>query len=152
MKVLARLFLFLAVVNSSPAQQPPPSTPQEPTDVAILKFSWARERLPGWENNPFGPSFETYDAMRARIDNERKLQLARNAANKAEVGRRETDAKTLSDARAPKEKPKSMERPRDGYRYKIVVHNGSAKTISAVDWDYVFYDPISQQEISRRQF
>lgn len=149
MRSLAILLLISTAPAVLKAQQPPAA--RESEDVSVVRFSWRKERLPGWENNPFGPSFETYDAMRARQDNERRLQQARNAGNKAEVARRERDAKVIEDASAPKDSQKT-ERPRDGYRYKILVRNNGAKTIKLIDWDYVFLDPETQAEVERHLF
>lgn len=143
------LLLFSGVPDILRARQS--SSIQEPADVAVVKFSWRKERLPGWENNPFGPSFETYDAMRARLDNERRIQQARNAGNKTELGKRESAAKMVEDASLPKNTQKA-ERPRDGYRYKVLVNNNGTKTIKLVDWDYIFFDPNTLAEVTRYQF
>ncbi|HEY0384846.1 MAG TPA: hypothetical protein VGC64_02490 [Pyrinomonadaceae bacterium] len=122
-----------------------------PVDTVVLKFSWSKERLPGWENNPFGPSFETYDDMRARVSDERRLQDARNSGKKAEASRIERDAQAREDATKKKVVTKE-ERARDGYRYKVTIKNTGAKTIKSIDWDYVFFDPATHQESARHQF
>jgi hypothetical protein len=149
----AIVILLLATVTSAAlrAQQPPTPDPQGPPDVAVVKFTWRKERIPGWENSQFGPSFETYDAMRERVENERRIQQARNAGNKAEVSRRESAAKMQEEAKFSKG-AKVTERPRDGYRYKVQIRNDGAKTIKLVDWDYVFFDPNTRQEVARHQF
>jgi hypothetical protein len=152
---MLKLALLLLISGTAAAQQaqppPPPSGPQGPEDVAVVKFSWRKERVPGWENRALGTSAETYDAMRARIENERRIQAARNAGNKAELGRRESAAKMLEDANTPKGS-KSAGPPRDGYRYKVTVSNAGTKTVKLIDWDYVFLDPTTRQEVARRQF
>jgi hypothetical protein len=38
------------------------------------------------------------------------------------------------------------------YVYKVTIQNNSPKTISAIDWDYVFIDPATQQEVARHRF
>ncbi|HEX7176228.1 MAG TPA: hypothetical protein VF240_13280 [Pyrinomonadaceae bacterium] len=148
-----KLALLLLISGVSVAQQtptPPPGS-QGPEDVAVVKFSWRKERVPGWENRQFSTSVESYDAMRARVDNERRIQQARNTGNKAELGRREDAARMLEDANSPKDL-KNTGPPRDGYRYKVIVSNAGTKTVKLIDWDYVFLDPNTRQEISRRQF
>lgn len=147
---LALLLLISGLPAAQQAQQPQPVA-QGPEDVAVVKFSWRKERVPGWENRQFGTSGETYDAMRARVDNERRIQAARNSGNKAELGRRESAAKMLEDANAPKGS-KDAGPPRDGYRYKVTVSNAGTKTVKLIDWDYVFLDPNTRQEVARRQF
>lgn len=148
MRVLSILLLLATLPVGQKSQQPIKTG--EPAALTVVSFSWRKERLPGWEKTSANSSFETYDAMRARIENERRIQQARNTGNNAEVGRREGAAKMLEDAVA-KEAQKA-ERPRDGYRYKVMLANTSSKTVSLVDWDYVFLDPNTQEVIARHQF
>ena len=147
---LALLLLIPGLSAARQAQQPPAGA-QGPEDVSVVKFSWRKERVPGWENRQFSSSVESYDAMRARIDNERRIQQARNAGNKAELGRREDAAKMLENANSPKDS-QNAKPPRDGYRYKVLVSNAGTKTVRLIDWDYVFLDPNTRQEVARRQF
>jgi hypothetical protein len=148
-KALTSLFLLLGIVVCVQAQGS--SAAGAATDTLVLKFSWTKERLPGWENNPFGPSFETYDDMRVRVSDERRLQDARNSGKKAEASRIERDTQAREDATRKKIVSK-QERPRDGYRYKVTIKNTGAKTIKSIDWDYVFFDPASHGEAARHQF
>jgi len=152
----ATLILLLLTFTSAALQAqeatPGPQTTTPPSEVAVVKFSWRKERIPGWENNRLGPSFETYEAMRERVMNERRIQQARNSGNKGEAGRREDAAKMAEDARYSKDKKQDTERPRDGYRYKVQLRNDGAKTIKTIDWDYVFLDPDTRQEVARHQF
>ena len=156
MKTAVILLLTLAATVSAKAQQPT-LTPQHGAgeagrlEVTVVKFGWRKERLPGWETNPFGQSFETYEARRQRLDNERRMQHARNTGNKPEQFKREAVAKTIEDATAPKN-AKKEERPRDGYRYTMVVKNAGAKVIKQIDWDYVFLDAQTGAEVARHRF
>jgi hypothetical protein len=149
MRAIVILLLFTLTSVAPQARQG--GAPEGPPDVAVVKFNWRKERLPGWENERFGAPVETYDAMRARVDNERRIQQARNTGNKAEVGRRESAAKVVDDAKYSKD-DKPAERPRDGYRYKVQVRNDGPKTIKEVDWDYVFLDPDTRAEVARHLF
>ena len=38
------------------------------------------------------------------------------------------------------------------YTYEIAVHNSSPKVIREIDWDYVFTDSETGEELGRRQF
>jgi len=145
--------VFLLLISMLPAAQQPRQLPgaQVPADAAVGTFSWRKERLPGWEKESLGSSVETYEAMKARVDNERRIQLARNAGNKAELGRRESAAKMLEDASLPKDSQR-VQRPRDGYRYKVLLTNTGSKTIRIIDWDYIFLDPDTGEEVARHQF
>ena len=148
----ATVILLLVTLTSVALQaQQAASAPEGPPGVEVVKFTWRKERIPGWENNRIGSPPENYDAMRDRVDNERRIQQARNAGNKAEVGRRETAAKIVEDAKHQKDPPKT-ERPRDGYRYKVRIRNDGAKAIKLVDWDYVFLDPDTRKEVGRQLF
>ena len=150
MKVIVMLLLFMAASVASQAQQATLDL-QDPSDVAIVKFTWRKEFLPGWENNRFGQSVETPDTRRERLESERRIQQARNLGNKAELGKRESAAKMLEDAKFPKGS-KNTERPRDGYRYEVQIRNTGAKTIKLIDWDYIFLDPDTLKEVARHQF
>ena len=147
MRILFLLLLVSALPGSHQVQQPAKA---DETPLTVVSFSWRKERLPGWEKGALGSSVETYDAMRERSENERRIQQARNSGNKAELGRREGAAKMLEDAVA--KDSQKLQRPRDGYRYKVVLSNTSSKSISSVDWDYFFVDPNKNEVIARHQF
>jgi hypothetical protein len=93
--------------------------------------------------------------MIARIQNERQMQQARNAGDKASLSRTEGSAKQIERATLnakDKDAKKKSDPPRFGYRYKVLVRNSGAKAIKAIDWDYVFHDADTQNEIARHQF
>jgi len=150
MKTLAGIFFIGLLAVTSQAQQT--TVQQELPDVAILKISWSKERIPGWENNSFGQSYETYETMRTRIADERLLQDAKNRNDKREVARLERNVKVRDDAALNNKKARETPPPRDGYRYKVSLKNTGAKTIKVIDWDYVFLDPETKNEIARHQF
>ena len=56
-------------------------------------------------------------------------------------------AATVTDKTA-----KSKERPRFGYRYKVRLKNLTEKKIKSIDWDYVFIEPNTQNEVARHEF
>ncbi len=149
MKFLTSLFLLVGLTMVAKAQTVPSTLPA-PTDILILKQSWAEERVPGWEKVPNGP--EPFDVMMERVANEQRMQQARNARNPGAITRSEREAKLIEKATVTEKNAKNQERPRFGYRYKIRVRNLSAKKIEAVDWDYVFLDLETQNEIARHQF
>ena len=96
---MAAALVSLLLISMLPAALQPWQLPgsQVPADASVGTFSWRKERLPGWERESAGSAVETYDVMRARVENERRIQQARNAGNKAELGRRESAAKMLED-------------------------------------------------------
>ena len=148
MKILATLTL-VACLSAVVWGQQQSATPEGPPELTVLKSSWAREMIPGWDRVPIGA--EPYDIMRARVAAEQRVQSARNSGSKGATARAEGEAKIYEKADADN-KAKASERPRFGYRYKISVRNGGQKAVKSIDWDYVFLDPDTQAEIERHQF
>ena len=54
------------------------------------------------------------------------------------------------DEKAAKERPPKP--PRYAFRYKLSVQNAGPKAIKEIDWDYVFTDAVSGEELGRREF
>ena len=80
---------------------------------------------------------------------EQQLAAARNAANRSAATKLETQISNHQKATA---KARQTDLPRDGYRYKVTLQNDGVKSINSIDWDYIFLDPISHQELARHQF
>lgn len=146
MKLLAASFLILIPALVAPAQTPRNS--QDPPDVVVVKFSWNKERI-GWQRDPFSPPVESNDEMRIRVRDERRIEDAKKSGSSVDVNRAEREARADA-AIAARMRQKAP--PGYAYRYKVTVRNGSARTIKAVDWDYVFFEPGTEVEIGRHQF
>jgi hypothetical protein len=146
MKLLAASFLILIPALVALAQTPTNS--QDPPDIVVLKFSWDKERI-GWQRDPFSPPVESNDEMRIRARDERRIEEAKKAGSSGEVSRAERDARADA-AIATRVRQKAP--PGYAYRYKVSVRNSGAKTIKAVDWDYIFFEPGTLTEIGRHQF
>ena len=54
------------------------------------------------------------------------------------------------DEKAAKERPPKP--PRYAFRYKLSIQNAGPKAIKEVDWDYVFTDAATGEELGRREF
>jgi hypothetical protein len=80
---------------------------------------------------------------------EQQLAAARNASNKSAASKLETQ---ISNHQKASVEASQTELPRDGYLYKLTLRNDGVKTIKSIDWDYLFLDPITQQELARHQF
>jgi hypothetical protein len=54
----------------------------------------------------------------------------------------------------PKDKytPNLPPRAIKGFQYKVTVKNAGAKAIRAIEWDYVFIDPVTGSEVDRHTF
>ncbi len=142
-RILCLISLTLALGSGVAAQSPAPST--DPS-VAIVKYSWAKERI-NWEGDPFVGAFESFEDVRRRAVDSRRLERARGSGNIAEAAKveREIRAEQVVKARPPKP-------PRYMFIYKVGIKNDSDKTITEFDWDYVFFDAATGAEVGRRQF
>ena len=104
--------------------------------IQILKHSWLKERI-DWQNSPFSVPNENFNDMRDRVRNERRPTSAIEERN-IKV--------------ATEEKKKPTEPPRYIFSYRITIQNGFTKSIRELDWDYVFTDKMTGEELGRRQF
>jgi len=123
---------------------------QSPSDPAIelVKFSWSKERL-NWEGNPFGGPNENFHQMQFRARSEKRVSDAKRS-NSAEVGKLEKDAK--ADAAIVENENKNSAPPQYYFIYRASMKNLSSKAIKEIDWDYVFLDAVTGDELDRRQF
>ena len=143
-----RIFIFLllgsvAIVSNGQA----PANSQDPPFV-VLKFSWSKERI-GWQRDPFAGPIEDFDEARARLRNEKRIDDAKKGGNSSEVDkiRREARADAANMATKHRNSPS-----RYVFAYKVTVKNSGDKAIKSVDWDYVFLNAETQDEINRQQF
>ena len=142
----AGLSAVLALTTVSKAQSP--SETSVAPGVEVLKYSWSKERI-GWERDPFAGPVESYDEMRVRMRNERRIQEAKRTGNSLEVDKLTREAKA-DDANIVGMRGKAP--ARYVFMYKASVKNTGEKTIKTVDWDYIFLEPETESEISRHQF
>jgi hypothetical protein len=134
----AAIFLVLLCAGVVCAQQP---------GVEVVKFSWSKERI-GWERDPFSGPIENFDETRARQRNERRIEEAKRG-NSAEVDRIRREAKADAANIAAKHKDPPS---RYVFVYKATIKNAGDKIIKSVDWDYVFLERGTENEIGRQQF
>lgn len=144
MKALAWLLLNICLAITSHAQSP--AGPQASPQVEILKYNWTKELL-GWERDPFSPTVENYDDVRLRVRDERRLEEAKKAGNRAEANKLERLGRAKAEASKRQTAP-----PRYAFMYRVSVKNTGTKVIKTLDWDYIFFDKDSQTEVGRHQF
>jgi hypothetical protein len=122
------------------------AAPPAPPGVEVVKYSWSKDRI-NWEADPFGGPVESFDDVRRRNADLRRIERARAAGNQAEVSKveREMRAEQVIKSRPPKP-------PRYAFSYKLSVRNTGEKAIKEIDWDYVFFDAATGQELDRREF
>lgn len=148
-KLLAPLALSAMVVAVC-AQQP--RAPRGDADggpgVAVVKFSWDKERI-NWERDPFGGPVENFDEMRVRARNEKRIDDAKRGGS-PDVDRIKREAR--ADSAILQAARNNRGPARYGFRYKVSVRNEGAKAVREIDWDYVFADAATHEEVGRHQF
>lgn len=140
--------VFLLLLPSVAVRPQAPAPLQAPSGISVLKFSWHKERI-GWEQDPFGGPIENFDEMRVRARNEKRIMDAKKGGNGSEVSRAERDAQT--DEALVSSIHKNT-KARYAFVYKLQLQNNDARSIKAIDWDYVFFDDSTERELGRRQF
>jgi len=128
-----RILLFLLAISIVCAQ--------EPSDVEIVKASWSKVRI-GWERDPFGGPLENFDEMRSRARNERRV-----ATGGGERAKREAKADEANLTAQRDKKP-----PKYYFIYKTKIKNNHTSAITQIDWDYIFFDRGTENEVGRQQF
>ena len=115
--------------------------PQDQSGVEVLKSTWTKVRI-GWERDPFGGPLENFDEMRSRVRNERRVAQGGGERAKREA---KADEANLSKQR---EKPPS----RYYFIYKAKIKNNHTAAITQIDWDHVFYERGTENEVGRQEF
>ncbi len=146
MKALAVFSVILFFAGASSAQTHAPA--QDQPDLAVLKFSWTKERI-GWERDPFKPPVENNDEMRIRQRDEKRIEDAKRGGSQSEVNKLEREARADAAILA---KARQQAPSRHVYRYTVSVRNTGAKTIKLIDWDYIFFDPVTDNKLAHHQF
>ena len=116
-------------------------TPQDPGGVEVIKCGWSKVRI-GWERDPFGGPLENFDEMRSRARNERRV-----AQGGGERAKRDAKADEANIAKQ-REKPTS----RYYFIYKAKIKNNHTAAITQIDWDHVFYERDTENEVGRQEF
>jgi len=145
MRSLMLFCLTLGIAVAGQAQAVPTAISDAP-DVVIVKHSWSKERI-NWEGDPFGGPVETFDDVRRRMADQRRVERARAAGNAGEAAKVEREMRSEQVIKARPPAP-----PRYGFLYKVSVKNTGEKTIKLVDWDYVFFNLATQSETGRLEF
>src|SRR5215213_7308865 len=114
---------------------------QEPSGVEVVKSSWSKVRI-GWERDPFSGPLENFDEMRSRARNERRV-----AQGGGERAKRDAKADAANLAKQREKSP-----PKYYFIYKTKIKNNHTSAITQIDWDYVFFERDTENEMGRQQF
>jgi hypothetical protein len=120
----------------------------DPPELQVIKYSWTKVRI-GWERDPFGGAVESYDEMRIRARNEKRIDDAKKGGSAGEMDKVKREARA-DDANIASQRKKAP--ARYAFQYKLTIKNESKKTIRAIDWDYIFLDATSLNELGRQEF
>lgn len=144
----ALVFALIVFSSTTVANAQGQSTSSDSPGLAIVKFGWTKERI-NWEQDPFSGPIENFDEMRVRSRNEKRIADAKRGGNGSETSRAEKDARSdaFLTAKIHQNKPGRYQ-----FLYKVQVRNSGQKVLKALEWDYVFFDVNSQNEIGRRRF
>lgn len=144
MKAIMTSVAILFLTSAATAQTPAPVN----SDVSILNFSWSKERI-NWEGNPFGGPNENFHEMQFRSRAETRAADAKRAG-RPDADKLAKDAQTdAAIIRAEREKKGPA---RYAFFYKLTVKNNGTREVKEIDWDYVFFDATTGEELGRRQF
>ena len=114
---------------------------QQADGVEVLKSSWSKIRI-GWERDPFGGPLEDFDQMRSRTRNERRVAMGGGERAKREA---KADAANIEKVR---EQPPSQYY----FIYKTKLKNNASVAVVEIDWDHVFFERGTENEMGRQQF
>lgn len=120
--------------------------PTQPPDLVVLKHDWSKERI-NWERDPFSGTVDSFDDVRRRIGDERRMERAKGAGDIGEASKIERERRAEQVLKSRQTAP-----PRYAFLYKLSVKNTGEKTVKELDWDYVFTDAATGEVMGRRQF
>jgi hypothetical protein len=149
MRVVLLVVFFLAIAPVVNAQTT--TSELSAPGVEVIKFGWSKERL-NWQQSPFGGPNENFHEMQFRARSEKRLSDAKRGGNSAEIKKLENDAKADAKIAQARRENESVGVPRYVFLYRSSVRNGSNKAIKEIDWDYVFCDAMTGEELGRREF
>lgn len=144
--------VFVAIVLVAPVLSAQTTASQSTAaDVEIVKFSWSKERL-NWQHNPFGGPNENFHEMQMRARAEKRLADVKRGGNSVETKKVEQDAKAEVKIAEARRQQENAAVPRYVFLYRTSIRNSGTKAIKEIDWDYIFYDVATREELGRRQF
>ena len=137
--------LLLLLLSASPADDARAQTADP--GVEVVKHGWSKERI-NWERDPFAGPLESFDDARMRMRNEKRIEDAKRGSA-PETDRLKTEARADDALIAARHRGKPA---RYVFSYKASLRNNGPKPVTEVDWDYVFFDAATSQEVGRHQF
>lgn len=140
MKTLCPALLLLLLPVGISAQSLPNSTETRPVEVVQMKWNY-RLNIPALDEDPLRASSEH---KQAELDMKDTIRL--NGIR----GRQGLPPEVPPVRVRPPEK--DDHKPSTIYFYEVKVKNNGEKAIRTLIWEYVFFEPGTQQEVGRRRF
>jgi hypothetical protein len=132
------LFLFLSAICADAAFAQA-AVVESNSDLAVIKHSWSKERL-DWDNT---------EELTATAGPQTRPRIRMPPSYRKKTAAEQRSIR-LSSSNAADRQP--AEDPRFQFTYNVVVRNDSGKKIREIDWDYIFVDSATREEMGRRQF
>ena len=140
MKTPALLLLVFIVLVDVSAQSP--EAQSDAPDVKITKKIWRKEIYhPALTSDPFRANDEQAELQRAQKDN--------SIRNSARVREGNTPLPTVQNS---KPMPTKEDGPTTRFVYRVTVKNLSTKTITGLEWDYLFFDSEKAERVGQHSF
>ncbi len=140
-------FILLLLLAASAAHAARAQAPAADHGVEVVKHSWGKERI-NWERDPFAGPIESFDDARMRMRNEKRIEDAKRGSA-PETDRLRTEARADDALIAARHRGKPA---RYVFSYKASLRNNGARAVKEVDWDYVFFDAATGQEVGLHRF
>lgn len=140
MKILNTVLSVLILAAAVSAQMPPDLSGAP--DLEVVKLKWHRAvRNPALDEDPFRANDEQREFERdLRINSRRNRDRAAEGKPVVATSRPQRPVETASHA------------PSERYVYSVKIKNTGAKTIRTLEWEYVFYEPKTQEEVGRHRY
>ena len=146
MKVLGTAILTCLLAAAVSAQEASSSSSSSATStdapsVAVMQKNWRREvRHPALDEDPFRAGREA-----TQVQMNKRETIRGNVINK-QLGRDTVPLPTAQPALVTSRGPSPI------YVYEVKFMNTGTKTIRALVWEYVFFDPDTRQDVGRHLY
>jgi hypothetical protein len=148
--------LLLCVAAAYAAQSPAVS--DAPAGVAVEKFNWRNTTYrPGWDNSSVSADSQSLEDLRtlpsqdlgvSRTPTPNGMPPTRPRERTTESGN--STKSRVSDVSAAS--PSLSKQRKEEYAYQVQIRNAGEATIEAVDWEYLFLDTATGDELARHRF
>ena len=142
MKVSGLLLLVFLLCFDVSAQTPAAQEEEQPQDLSVVKKSWRKEiHHPAMTADPFRSNDEQAQLQRAQKENGVRNSVRVREGNVPQpTARPSMPVETESDGPSVK------------FAYRVTVKNTGTKTIKAIHWDYLFFDPEKVEQVGQHTF